>query len=63
MKAFIALCVLVIGAYCAPTIDEFNNEWTLFKRVHEKQYSSVQEEATRYIIQYFHFYQSRPFIF
>jgi len=45
MKAFIALCVLFVGAYCAPTLD--NESWELFKRVHEKQYSSVEEEAAR----------------
>jgi len=48
MKAFIALCVLFVGAYCAPMVDEpLNNAWTLFKRVHEKQYNSIEEEANR----------------
>ena len=48
MKAFIALCVLFVGASCAPMLDEqLSNGWTLFKRVHEKQYSSVEEEANR----------------
>jgi cathepsin L len=48
MKAFIALCVLFVGAYCAPMLDEqLGNAWTLFKRVHEKQYSSVAEETNR----------------
>jgi len=48
MKAFVALCVLFVGAYCAPMLDEqLGNQWTLFKRVHEKQYNSVEEEATR----------------
>ena len=48
MKAFIALCVLFVGAYCAPMLDEqLGQSWTLFKRVHEKQYNSVEEEAAR----------------
>jgi cathepsin L len=48
MKAFIALCVLFVGAYCAPMLDEqLGNSWALFKRVHEKQYSSVEEESAR----------------
>ncbi|CAF1688403.1 unnamed protein product, partial [Adineta ricciae] len=48
MKAFIALCVLFVGAYCAPMLDEqLGNQWTLFKRVHEKQYNSVEEETAR----------------
>ena len=48
MKAFIALSVLFVGAFCAPMLDEqLGNSWSLFKRVHEKQYSSVEEEADR----------------
>jgi cathepsin L len=48
MKAVIALCVLFVGAYCAPMPNvQFENEWTLFKRVHEKQYNSIEEETTR----------------
>ena len=51
MKAFIALCVLFVGAYCAPMLDEqLGNQWTLFKRVHEKQYNSVEEETARYVV-------------
>jgi cathepsin L len=48
MKAFIALCVLFVGAYCAPMFnEELGDAWTLFKRVHEKQYNSVAEEGNR----------------
>jgi len=57
MKAFIALCVLFVGAYCAPMLDEqLGNQWALFKRVHEKQYSTVEEESTRYVKQHLYFY-------
>ncbi|CAF1131708.1 unnamed protein product [Rotaria sordida] len=44
MKVVIALCVLFVGAYCAPVYDD---EWTLFKRTYGKQYNSVEEEANR----------------
>jgi len=44
MKVIIALCVLFVGAYCAPALD---NSWALFKRTHEKQYSTVEEEVAR----------------
>ncbi|CAF3095223.1 unnamed protein product, partial [Rotaria sp. Silwood2] len=48
MKVVIALCVLFVGAYCVPVLDEqLNNQWNLFKRVHEKQYNSVEEEDNR----------------
>ena len=48
MKACIALCLLFVGAYCAPMLGEQQaNPWALFKRVHGKQYNSVEEEATR----------------
>jgi hypothetical protein len=48
MKVFIGLYVLVIGAYCAPMFDEqLDNQWSLFKRVQEKQYASIDEETTR----------------
>jgi len=48
MKVFIALCILFVGAYCAPMIDnQLNNAWTLFKHVHQKQYNSFEEETTR----------------
>ena len=49
MKVTIALCVLFVGAYCAPMLDELlGNQWALFKRVHEKRYTSVEEEINRY---------------
>ncbi|CAF4152314.1 unnamed protein product, partial [Adineta steineri] len=48
MKVTIALCVLFVGAYCAPMLDEqLGNQWALFKRVHEKQYNSIEEETAR----------------
>ena len=48
MKAALALCLLFVGAYCAPMVDEqLENGWNLFKRVHQKQYNSVEEEANR----------------
>jgi hypothetical protein len=51
MKVFIALCVLFLGAYSAPMLDhQLGNEWALFKRVHQKQYKSVEEESSRYVI-------------
>jgi hypothetical protein len=54
MKAVIALCVLFVGAYCAPMLDDqLGNAWNLFKRVHEKQYNSVEEESTRYVMTFF----------
>jgi len=46
MKAVITLCLLFVGAYCAPLLDE-QNQWDLFKRTHEKQYNSLEEEAAR----------------
>jgi hypothetical protein len=46
-----ALCVLFVGASCAPMLDhQLGNEWALFKRVHQKQYNSVEEESFRYVI-------------
>jgi hypothetical protein len=49
MKIFIALCVLIAGAYCAPMLDsQLGNEWALFKRVHQKQYDTIEEESNRY---------------
>jgi hypothetical protein len=51
MKIFMALCVLFVGASCAPMLDhQLGNEWALFKRVHQKQYNSVEEESFRYVI-------------
>ncbi len=49
MKIFIALCALFVGAFCAPMLgSQFDNEWTLFKRVHQKQYDTIEEESIRY---------------
>ncbi len=51
MKIFIAICVLVVGTFCAPMLDnQVNSEWELFKRVHEKQYKTSEEESIRYVI-------------
>lgn len=51
MKVVIALCVLFVGAYCAPMLDEqLGSHWALFKNVHKKQYNSVEEETARYVI-------------
>ncbi len=56
MKVVIALCVLFVGAYCAPMLDEqLGSQWTLFKNVHSKQYNSVEEEAARYVIKFVSF--------
>jgi hypothetical protein len=54
MKAVIALCILFVGAYCAPMLDDqLDNAWNLFKRVHGRQYNSVEEESTRYVMTFF----------
>jgi hypothetical protein len=54
MKIFITLCVLFIGAYCVPLLDkQLGNEWALFKRVHQKQYKTNEEESARYVIREF----------
>jgi hypothetical protein len=51
MKIFIAICVLIVGTFCAPMLDnQVNSEWELFKRVHEKQYKTSEEESIRYVI-------------
>jgi len=48
MKAILALCVLFVGAYCAPMFDDhLSSSWTLFKKVHEKKYATAEEEAAR----------------
>jgi len=47
MKVFIALCLLFVCVYSAPTLDA---PWTLFKRTYEKQYTSVEEEMNRQTI-------------
>ncbi len=54
MKIFITLCVLFVGAYCAPVLDnQLETEWATFKRVHKKQYSTIEEESDRYVIKEF----------
>jgi cathepsin L len=48
MKAFIALCLLFVAVYSAPTFNvELDAPWVLFKRTHEKQYASTEEEINR----------------
>jgi len=48
MKICFALCLLLVGAYCAPIVDEqLNESWTLFKRVFKKTYASTEEEISR----------------
>jgi hypothetical protein len=48
MKLTFALCLLFVGAYCAPILDEqLNDSWTLFKRVFKKGYASNEEEMVR----------------
>jgi hypothetical protein len=48
MKAFIALCLLFVCVYSAPTFDAtLDAPWALYKRVFEKQYASAEEEVTR----------------
>jgi cathepsin L len=48
MKAFIALCLLFVCVYSAPTFNaELDAPWVLFKRTFEKQYASVEEETSR----------------
>jgi cathepsin L len=48
MKAFIALCLLFVCVYSAPTSNtELDAPWALFKRTFEKQYTSVEEEINR----------------
>jgi len=55
MRIFIALCVLFVGTYCAPMLDkQFENEWALFKRVHQKQYNTIEEERIRYVMRVFY---------
>ncbi|CAF4888278.1 unnamed protein product [Rotaria sp. Silwood1] len=48
MQAFIVVYALFISAYCVPIFDEqLNYQWSLFKRVHKKQYASINEEMIR----------------
>jgi hypothetical protein len=49
MKACIALCLLFVCVYSAPTSNvELDAPWVQFKRLYEKQYTSVEEEINRY---------------
>ncbi len=51
MKTIFVLCVLIVDAYCAPILDaKRDQQWSLFKHTHEKQYNSTEEETARYII-------------
>jgi cathepsin L len=48
MKAFIALCLLFVCVYSAPTFDAtLDAPWALYKRTFEKQYASDAEEILR----------------
>jgi len=48
MKITFVLCLLFVGAYCAPILDDqLNDSWTLFKRVFKKTYASTEEETVR----------------
>ena len=44
MKAFFVLSFLAVCAYSAPTFNtELDSQWTLFKTVYEKQYTTAEE--------------------
>jgi hypothetical protein len=48
MKAFIALCLLFVCVYSAPTFDTtLDAPWALYKRTYDKQYASDAEEMIR----------------
>jgi len=48
MKAFIALCLLFVCVYSAPTFNaQLDASWTLFKRTFGKQYSADEEISRR----------------
>jgi cathepsin L len=48
MKAFIALCLLFVCVYSAPTFDTtLDAPWALYKRTYDKQYASDGEEMIR----------------
>jgi hypothetical protein len=54
MKIFIVISVLIVGAFCAPMLENLlDSEWELFKRVHQKQYKTSDEESIRYVIREF----------
>jgi hypothetical protein len=44
MKAFIALCLLFVCVYSAPTFNvELDAPWALFKTTFDKQYTAAEE--------------------
>ncbi|CAF1021254.1 unnamed protein product [Adineta steineri] len=48
MKICIILFTVFLSTYCVSILDEkLNNSWSLFKRIHKKQYVSIEEEITR----------------
>jgi len=48
MKAFIALCLLFVCVYSAPTSNSLlDAPWALFKQTFQKQYGSTEEEISR----------------
>jgi cathepsin L len=48
MKAFIALCLLFVCVYSAPTFDAtLDAPWALYKVTYEKGYASYEEEINR----------------
>lgn len=50
MKLFIALCLFSVFCvvYSAPPFSELlDTPWMLYKRTHEKQYLSIEEENNR----------------
>jgi hypothetical protein len=48
MKIVIVISVLVVGAFCAPMLENLlDNEWELFKRLHRKEYKTNEEESLR----------------
>jgi hypothetical protein len=53
MQIVIVFSVLVVGVFCAPMLDDgLGDPWALFKRVYQKQYSSIEEESVRYVMKY-----------
>ena len=50
MKTCIALSLLFVCVYSAPTFNSLLDEpWALFKRTFERRYSTVEEEINRYV--------------
>jgi hypothetical protein len=51
MKVFVVLFVLFISGQGLPTFNtQLDDSWSLFKRVFEKEYSSNDEETTRFVL-------------